>query len=110
MQKKIFFGCLAISLMLTVGGLAWHLIDGDNAAASHLFTAGWLSLLLVAAYYVTPSGTTFGKIAFAASVILVIGIAMKVFEMAHAEKIIIGSIFTLGFTYMKMWMKAKKDT
>jgi hypothetical protein len=110
MQKKIFLACLLVSVLLIASALCWRLIYDDDTTASLLFTAGWLSSLLVAGYYITPSGTTFGKIAFAAVVILVTGIGMKSFHIAHGDKIIGGALFTIAFTYMKMWMKAKDKT
>jgi hypothetical protein len=108
MQKKILLACLVVSVLLIASGLCWRLIDEENTNASHLFTAGWLSSLLVAGYYITPSGTIFGKIAFAAVIILVTGITMKIFHIAHGDKIIGGALFTIAFTYMKMWMKQRK--
>jgi hypothetical protein len=108
MQKKIVLGCFLVSIMMIASGLIWRAVESENSNASLLYTVGWLMSLLVIGYYCTPTGTTFGKIAFAAVVVLVIGIGMKAFVITGANKVIVGALLTLAITYAKMWMKAQK--
>jgi hypothetical protein len=108
MQKRILLIWFLVSLASIAAGLLWRSIDSQNSNASLVYTYGWLSSLLAVGYYSTPSGTIFGKIAFAAVCILVTGIAMKVFGIAGANQVIIGALLTIGITYAKMWLKDQK--
>jgi hypothetical protein len=108
MQKKIVLGCFLVSIVMIAVGLIWRAVESQNASASLLYTFGWLLSLLVMGYYCTPTGKTFGKIAFAAIIILVVGIGMKAFAITGANKVIVGALLTLAITYAKMWMKAQK--
>lgn len=108
MQKKILLIWFLVSVAAIAAGLLWRALDSQNTNASLLYTYGWLSSLLAIGYYSTPTGTVFGKIAFAAVVILVTGIAMKLFSIAGANQVIIGALLTIVITYAKMWMKDQK--
>jgi hypothetical protein len=76
--------------------------------AFELWFGSWLCILILIAYHSTPSNSAFGKVFFGFSVLIILGVAMKLLHLIGANAVIISGLLGILIAYLLMWSRAKE--
>src|SRR5688572_19154225 len=80
---------IALSLGLWILGSAWRFANPTDEGGFLMYFLGWVSTLLAVGFYSSPGYSMYGKIAFAAVVVTVIGIVFKVLHWSGGNELIV---------------------
>jgi hypothetical protein len=97
-----------ISFLVLFASYIWQWIDPENYDAPTATFCAWLSSLMAIGYLSTPSGSWYGKAAFAGVCVMVLGIGFKILHLPASNVLIVIGLAIITFSYLLPRIKNKK--